>query len=610
MRKFTKKNELLSSFFLLVFILLSGKVSFSQQTNTANGTMEVGVARVDITPDGPIRLAGYAARSKSESEGVLHKLNAKALAFGSDTQNPSILITVDLVGIPWRITKKLTEELSKKTGIDPAHLVICASHTHGGPEVGNLLNILQYRGDHFSDSLLALDQLEHIAQYSEQLGKKLEQVALAALKDRKPASVAWGQGQALFAKNRRLPPGGPVDVALPMLRVTNPDGSLKAILVNYACHGTTLGGEVNKIHGDWIAEAQSDIEARHPGVIAMVALGCAGDANPNPRGTMEDLQAHGKEIADNVDKLLTAQLQPLTTPPVGKMKWIKLPLSKLHTVPELMELAKDLTVKGYEARLNLDRTLGGKKIPSEIDYPVQTWNWGNQMAMVNLAGEVVVDYSTRLKDELGAEHLWINAYSNDVPCYIPSRRILKEGGYEGETNMYWYDKPVPFAPAVEDLIVNAVHDIIPSTFKAKRPETNHQELVHQDSDGSYYLHASLAEAIGPKIKYMPEWKAFGWYTTEDRAEWNVQIDKAGKYDVYMDWSVADSEGGKSFVLEAGKKKVKGKVGKTGSWFTYRTEKIGTVRLSAGTQKFVLKSNSKSEKGAMFDLREVKLVPVK
>src|SRR5690606_26115800 len=100
------------------------------------------------------------------------------------------------------------------------------------------------------------------------------------------------------------------------------------------------------------------------------------------------------------------------------------------------------------------------------------------------------------------------------------------------------------------------------------------------------------------------------YTTEDRAEWNVQIDKAGKYDVYMEWSVADSEGGKSFVLEAGKKKIKGKAGKTGSWFTYRTEKIGTVNLSAGTQKFVLKSNSKSEKGAMFDLREIKLVPAK
>lgn len=595
----------ISALIIIAFLFFS-KISFSQQPDAVNRTMEVGVARVDITPEWPIRLAGYAARSKSESEGVLHKLSAKALVFGSDTQNPSLLITVDLVGIPWRITKKLTEELSKKVGIDPAHLVICASHTHGGPEVGNLLNILQYRGDHFSDSLLALDQLVHIAQYTEQLSQKLEQVALAALKDRKPALVAWGQGQALFAKNRRTP-GGPVDVALPMLRVTNPDGSLKAILVSYACHGTTLGADVNKIHGDWIAEAQSDIEARHPGVTAMVTLGCAGDANPSPRGTMEDLQEHGKEIADNVDKLLTAQLQPLTSPPVANMKWIKLPYSEVPTVPELIDLTKDQTVKGYEARLNLDRVMRGKTIPSELNYPLQTWNWGNKMAMVNLAGEVVVDYSIRLKGELGAEHLWINAYSNDVPCYIPSRRILREGGYEGETNMYWYDKPAKFSPKVEDLIVNAVNELIPAAFKAERPATNHQELIQQDNDGSYVLPASLAAAIGPKIKYMSEWKAFGWFTTEDRAEWNVKIDKAAKYDVYMDWAVSDSEAGKSFVLDAGKKKIKGKTGKTGSWFTYKTEKIGTVHLSAGTQKFVLKSNSKSEKGSMFDLREIKLV---
>lgn len=609
MRKFKQKSIALNAFFFLVAILFFSKISFSQNADGTNGTMEVGVARIDITPEGPIRLAGYAARSKSESEGVLHKLSAKALAFGNDNQNPSVLITVDLVGIPWRITKKVTEQLSEKAGIKPEHLVICASHTHGGPEVGNLLNILQYRGDHFSDSLLALNQLTHIAQYTEQLTQKLEEVALAALKDRKPAHVAWGQGQALFAKNRRTP-GGPVDVALPMLRVTNPDGSLKAILVSYACHGTTLGGDVNKIHGDWIAQAQSDIEDRHPGVTAMVALGCAGDANPGPRGTMEDLQAHAKEIADNVDKLLTAQLQPLTSPPVGKMKWIKLPFSELPTVPELIELSKDKTVKGYEARLNLDRTERGKVIPTELNYPLQTWNWGNKMTMVNMAGEVVVDYSTRLKDELGAEHLWINAYSNDVPCYIPSRRILKEGGYEAESNMYWYDKPVPFSPKVEDLIVNAVHEIMPAAFKTERPETNHQELIQQSNDGSYTLPASLAAAIGPNIKYMPEWKAFGWFTTEDRAEWNVQIDKAAKYDVYMEWSVADSEADKAFVLQAGKKKIKGKAGKTGSWFTYRTEKIGTVHLSAGTQKFVLKSNSKSDKGAMFDLREIKLVAVK
>ena len=596
---------MLKNFIILISFLLFSKISLSQQTKAVDGTMDVGVARVDITPEVPIRLAGYASRDKSESEVVLQRLSAKALAFGSDVQHPSILITVDLVGIPWRITKKLAEQLSKKMGIDPRQLVICASHTHGGPEVGNLLNILQYRGDHFSDSLLALNQLMHISQYTEELSRKLEEVALAALKNRKPAFVAWGQGQALFAANRRTK-GGPVDPALPMLRITNPDGTLRAILVSYACHGTTLG-DINEIHGDWIGEAQRLIEANHPGVIAMVTLGCGGDANPEPRGKIEDVKSHGQEISDNVDKLLTSQLQPLTSPPVGNMKWIKLPFSKVPTVPELIKLTEDNTVKGYEARLELDRVERGETIPSELDYPLQTWNFGNKLAMVNLAGEVVVDYSIRLKNELGAEHLWINAYSNDVPCYIASRRVIKEGGYEGETSMYWYNRPSPFSEKVEDLIVDAVHDLIPASFKSERDSTNHQELIKQGNDGTYHLTAADAQATGPKIKYMPEWKAFGWFTTKDQAEWNVEVEKTGKYDVYLEWAVSDSEAGKSVVFEAGNKKVKGKVSKTGSWFTYRTEKLGTIHLSAGIQKMVFKSNSKSQKGSMLDLREVKLV---
>jgi hypothetical protein len=594
-----------NNYILLFSLLLFYNSTFSQQNSAADGTMEVGVARIDITPEFPIRLAGYASRAKSETDIVMQRLSAKALAFGRDAQHPSILITVDLVGIPWRITKKVGEELSEKSGIDPSHLVICASHTHGGPEVGNLLNILQYRGDHFSDSLLALDQLTHVAQYTEQLTQKLEKVALAALRNRKPAFVAWGQGQALFAANRRTK-GGPVDVALPIMRVTNPDGTLKAILVSYACHGTTLG-DTNVIHGDWISEAQRLIEAKHPGVIAMVTLGCAGDANPQPRGTVEDVQSHGQEISDNIDKLLTAQLQPLTSPPVGNMKWIKLPFSKVPTVSELVQLAKDNTVKGYQARLELDRVQRGEAIPSELDYTLQTWNFGGKLAMVNLAGEVVVDYSIRLKNELGAEHLWINAYSNDVPCYIASRRVVKEGGYEGETSMYWYNRPSPFSEDVEDLIVNAVRGSIAPAFKAERDSINRQELIKQENDGTYHLAAANAQAIGPEIKYMPEWKAFGWFTTADKTEWNVDVNKAAKYDVYLEWAVSDNEAGKSFAFEAGNKKIKGKIGKTGSWFTYRTEKIGTMHLNAGVQKMVFRSNSKSQKGAMLDLREMKLV---
>src|SRR4028119_2301590 len=324
------RKSLLNCFLIAVAFFFYNKVSFSQKANTINRTMEVGVARIDITPQTPIRLAGYGNRKKSESEGVINRLEAKALAFGRDAQHPTIFITVDLVGIPGHITEKLAEQLAAKTSIDRAHIVISASHTHGGPEVGNLLNVLQNRGETFSDSLLALDQLVHITQYVGYLAERLKEVALASLKDRKPAIVAWGQGQAGFARNRRTE-GGPVDPSLPLLRVTSPTSELKAILVNYACHGTTLEGTVNRIHGDWISEAQRRIEANHPGAIAMVAIGCGADANPEPRGEMEHVQLHGKEISDNVNKLLTAQLQPLHVPPVGRIKWIKLPFASVPT---------------------------------------------------------------------------------------------------------------------------------------------------------------------------------------------------------------------------------------------------------------------------------------
>ncbi len=585
-------------------------MSFAQKnTGSPPAAMEVGVASIDITPDGPIRLSGYADRDKSESNGIIHRLWAKALAFGSDDQEQSIFLTVDMVGIPAYITNRVTARLAEKIRIDPAHIVISASHTHGGPEVGNLLNILQYRGKSFSDSLLALEQQIHIAQYTHQLIQKLEEVSIAAIKNRAPALVAWGQGQAGFAKNRRSQ-GGPVDPSLPVLRVTTTDGRLRAVLVNYACHGTTLGGDVNKVHADWIGEAQKAIEAGHPGVIAMIAIGCGADANPNPRGKMEHMVQHGQEIAANVEKLLTAQLQPLSTPPVASIKWVELPFSHIPEIPELVETSRDNSVKGYYSRRTLDGIARGHEIPATLRYPVQTWTFGNTLAMVNLAGEVVVDYAVRLKNELGAEKVWVNAYANDVPCYIASRRVIKEGGYEAQTSMHWYDKPSPFSEEVEDIIITAVHDLLPASFKEKRPAGNEPDVVRPEENGAIHLRAEAARAIGPDIKYMPEWKAFGWFTESDRVEWDVDINKKGRYDVYLDWSVSDAEAGKPFVAEAGSRKINGKIGKTGSWFTYRKEKIGSIQLQEGSQKVVFRPDPKSPKGALLDLREVTLIPAK
>jgi len=115
---------------------------------------------------------------------------------------------------------------------------------------------------------------------------------------------------------------------------------------------------------------------------------------------------------------------------------------------------------------NLRRLDRGEKLPTELPYLVQTWNFGNELAMAFLPGEVVVDYSLRLKREYDPKRLWVNAYANDVPCYIPSKRVWREGGYEGGAAMIYYDRPTRLAEGTEDLIVAAVHKLMPWEFEA------------------------------------------------------------------------------------------------------------------------------------------------
>jgi hypothetical protein len=92
----------------------------------------------------------------------------------------------------------------------------------------------------------------------------------------------------------------------------------------------------------------------------------------------------------------------------------------------------------------------------------------SQTARDFLAGEVVVDYALRLKWEIDRNRLWIAAYSNDIPCYIPSRRILSEGGYEADQSMIFYGHPARIAPTTEDIIIGAVHGLLPQPFDGPR----------------------------------------------------------------------------------------------------------------------------------------------
>lgn len=436
----------------------------------APGPFPVGVAQIDITPAEPIRLTGYGNRT-TPSEGITQRLRAKALAFGADGQGPAVLITADLIGVSRAMTDELAGRL-KKAGVDRAQIAVAATHTHTGPSLTGVLPFI------FSTPATSGEQAV-IDRYTRELVDKLERVALDALANRRPARVAWGQGTAGFAANRRVlkdgkwagfgvEPSGPVDRDVPLLAVHSPDGTLRAVLIGYACHATTLEARQNVVHGDWPGAAQELIQTRHPGAVAMVMIGTGADANPNPRGGgIPDVERHAAELANEVDRLLGRSLRPVGAPPQGRFRSIDLAFSRVPSRAEWEAQATRKGADGFHARAVLARLERGEAVPDSTSYPVQAWTFGSDLAMVFLGGEVVVDYGLRLERELDASRLWVTAYANDVAFYVASRRMIAEGGYEVDRSMVYYGQPAPLAETTEDRIVAAVRELVPASFRVQ-----------------------------------------------------------------------------------------------------------------------------------------------
>ncbi|MBI3879926.1 MAG: neutral/alkaline non-lysosomal ceramidase N-terminal domain-containing protein [Verrucomicrobia bacterium] len=441
--------------FVLVLVLVLVLGPRARATVTPIHLSDVGAAKVDITPDYPVRLSGYGGR-RTEHEAVEQRIFAKALALGADAEGPAVLVTVDNCGVPAWMRDELVKRLAAKTKVVNDRVAICSSHTHSAPMLTGILPNL------FSTNIPP-EHLANIERYSRELMDKLEQVALAALADRQPSRLAYGFGHVSFAHNRRAYAFRPEDHSLPALRVTGADGKVRAVLTSYACHCTVVS--FNKVHGDWAGCAQEFLEKEFPGAIALTAIGCGADQNPNPRGTYDYAIEYGNALGAEAKRLAAGTLKPLTSRLECRTKQIELPFDKLPTRAEWETRAKDKGANtAYHAQVQLAKLDRGEKLPPKLPYLVQVWNFGRDLAMVFLPGEVVVDYSLRLKREFDSERLWVNGYANDVPCYIPSERVLAEGGYEGATAMLYYDRPTRFAPGLEDRIVGAVHKLMPKEF--------------------------------------------------------------------------------------------------------------------------------------------------
>jgi hypothetical protein len=409
-----------------------------------------GVARTAITPAPGLWLGGYAARTKP-AEGKAHDIWVKALALEDPHGERLVLVTADLLGLPHDLAEGVAAEVKRRTGLPREKLLLSASHTHCAPVLrGPLVDMYE----------MPDEQLPLLERYRQDVHNWLVAVVVTALDDLKPARLAFGRNAARFAANRRMS-GGPVDHDVPVLSVTAPDGRLRAVVFGYACHNTTL--QFYQYSGDYAGFAQDDLEDRYPGAAALFWAGCGGDANPAPRGTLELARRHGRELAGAVQQALESPLTPVRGEFRAAFATIALPHGPL---PSREQWQADLLSKVRAQRVRARRMLavldaGGKVDETYPYYPVQVWRLGDQVVWIALGGEVVVDYALRLKRELGADRtVWVMAYANDVMAYIPSVRVLREGGYEGEGAMVYYGLPTKWAPDVEELIVRRVHELV------------------------------------------------------------------------------------------------------------------------------------------------------
>lgn len=431
----------------------------------------VGAAKIDITPELPIRLSGYQGRP-GEATRIGTPLAARALAIGADADQPAIIIAAEIIGVSDAIRTQVVQALAASHRIAPERVAICTTHVHTGPALAGVIPYM------FSRDLPA-EEAARIARYTATLTQKLIEVAQAALKARQPGLLAWGEGKADFAMQRRsvvdgkwrtfgTVPAGPADHALPMLRASDARGSVRAVLAGYACHCTTLEGADNYVHHDWAGDAARRIETAHPGTIALVTIGCGADANPQPRGA-KNVTAHGEKIATEVSRLLASSLRPLGGVTGAKYLRVELPLDRAVPRAELAERAanKQRVQISYAATQYLRKLDSGEGLPAAVTLPVQAWTFGRDLAMVFLGGEVVSEYGLRLKRELDGLRLWVSAYSNDVPCYVPSARMFPEGGYEVDGSMDYYGFPTRLALGTEDKLIGAVRSIVPAEFTAK-----------------------------------------------------------------------------------------------------------------------------------------------
>ena len=442
----------------ILFLLITGMYGWAGNRPGQAG-WKAGVATMVITPKDPLWMGGYAVRDKP-ADGKLHDLWAKALFLEDASGNKALLITADLVAFSKVVSDRIRDGLQSKMGLSRAQIILNSSHTHSGPVLSEALTDIYPMDD---------SQKQQVEQYTDWLAGQIVALGQKAQKDAEAVTIYSQNGVVRFQVNRRhnveknvtaqTALSGPNDFAVPVLKITDKKGKIKALAFGYACHPTVLG--LYQWSGDYAGFAQIELEKKYRGATALFFQGAGADMNPMPRHTVALAQQFGQELAAAVVRVLNEEMKALDPELATAYSEIDLELNPAFSKDELERLkSMEKTEKGYLAYKSkwaermlreLDRH---GKLPASYPYPVQVWRIGDQL-LTALGGEVLVSYSIQLKRILGSE-LFVLGYSNDVMTYIPSEDEIRRGGYEVESAPMVYGMPSTWKTGIEEKIIGEV----------------------------------------------------------------------------------------------------------------------------------------------------------
>ena len=421
--------------------------------SSLKNVLRAGISRRCITPTRAVFQSGYGRSAKSE--GVYQQLYARALLLEDDNGRRVAILTAELLDFSDSLVASIKAGVQARLGLAPDQILLSASHTHCGPVVD----------DHIANLYPEVDM-----EYVQWLGQTCVDAICAAAEELVPVRAHFVTGRAAFAINRRRPdlpgcpmmpnPAGRWDPDVAVVRLDRGSGETLAVLFSYACHSTTMGGQL--IGGDYPGQAQLSLEQEFPGANAMFLAGCFGDVRPRlinakgqfKGGTLDDVRALGRELALAVMAALAGPAEDITGPLRHGLATVALPYQKALTEAELR--AKAASGDGSEAhwaKVMLERVQRDGPLPTTRPSTVQSLGIG-PFRLVAFNDEMCLGYQLGVKRALAPAPCIVAGYCGSSRSYVPTADMIPEGGYEVYSNIWSYLEPAPLAAETEAILLS------------------------------------------------------------------------------------------------------------------------------------------------------------